>query len=181
MKDEEIEEKCDDCSNLLTSWDGALATLYIEDPEECHYQDEAQEYIDIATELAKDMGMTKSVKGHGGEKHIVKQMRMLEGGLVDFDESWAELYHQTGYKFDTKYRNMDENRKAKVRASNDRRFNHAKTIMAEEKVDKEHKRGKRKATLKKIDKQKQIKKERREVVKLLKKEAKESKSMCDKI
>ena len=64
-----------------------------------------------------------------------------------------------------KYRNMGgEERKAKVRASNDRRDNHNKTNSAEDRVAKKHARGKRKETAEKISQMRLVKKKRREAV-----------------
>jgi hypothetical protein len=42
------------------------------------------------------------------------RMLMAEGGLGEFDESWAEQYHQFGYRFDVKYSNMGNNRNKRV-------------------------------------------------------------------
>ena len=88
-------------------------------------------------------------------------MRMF-GKLEDFDESWMELYHQIGYKFDMKYRNMGyEHKKAAVMASNNRRNNRAETIEAGQRVKKQHTRGLQKETKAKKEEKDQLKKERR--------------------
>lgn len=84
-------------------------------------------------------------KYHGTEAHLVKQMREVEGGLFEFDESWTEQYHQVGYQFDTKNRNKgSEERRANVLAEN-RRVHLLETQAELKKLDGQ-KRGKRKAT-----------------------------------
>ena len=121
-----------------------------------------QNYIDQVFDLGSDVGMSKTVKGHGTEAHLVQQMRRAPGGLKHFDESWMEQYHQTGYKFDMKYRNMgSELAKAKVRASADRRNTKPGTVAAGEKCLAQHSRGKRKATVGKQNEKKRVKEERR--------------------
>ena len=75
-------------------------------------------------------------------------MRMIQGGLLDFDESWMEQYHQIGSNFDIKYRNMgSEIRKATVQASTERRSTHPETIARGKQVSEQHPRGKRKKTI----------------------------------
>ena len=82
--------------------------------------------------IGNDMGMNKTVKGHGIEAHLVQQMRRARGGLKHFDESWMEQYHQIGYKFAMKYRNMgSELAKANVRASADHRNTKPRTVATE--------------------------------------------------
>ncbi len=92
-----IETLCTDIDKLLTRWDGALHMLHTKDPAETDCL-KAQEYIDKALEFTRKMGISVTVKGHGGESHIVDQMRKAPGGLFDFDESWTEQYHQTGHQ-----------------------------------------------------------------------------------
>lgn len=161
---DEVKHECDSVCTLLICWDGALSVMHREDPTENDYS-EVQLYIDHATKIARRLGMSKMVKGHGGEVHIVKQMRMLEGGLVDFDESWGEQYHQFGHNFDMKYRSMgSEIAKAKVRAAADRRNSRPETMAALKKTMMKHARGKRKSTVANVESTQNIKKERRERV-----------------
>ena len=161
---DEVKNECESVCTLLICWDGALSVMHREDPTEDDYS-ETQLYIDHATKIARRIGMSKTVKGHGGEVHIVRQMRMLERGLVDFDESWGELYHQVGHNFDMKYRSMgSEIAKAKVRASADRRNSRPETMAALKKTMAQHARGKRKSTVANEESTQKIKKERREQV-----------------
>ncbi len=51
------------------------------------------------------------------EDHAMIQMTRICGGIEELNEYWIEQYHQTGYKYDMKYRNMtNELAKAMVRA-----------------------------------------------------------------
>ena len=101
-------------------------------------------------------------KHHGCEAHIVKQMREVVGGLFEFDESWTEQYHQVGYQFDVKLRNMSESKQAKVRAAESRRINRSETQTQEavQKLD-VHRKGKRMKTLENEADRKLVEKERR--------------------
>ena len=161
MTEQNIWDLCMNVSTLLIRWDGALSILHQVDPEEKHYV-MAQERIDKALELSRSMGFSITPKYHGAEMHLVWQMRRCKGGLMEFDESWTEQYHQTGYNFDMKLRNMgSEKRKAEVRAAQDRRANRPQTIEARAKL-KMHKTGKREGTKIKEALQKRLKESRRE-------------------
>ena len=115
--DDDIKQTCENVKTLLLLWDGALSNVHISfpSPEEC---DETQKYINAAIKLTFNMGMSKTVKGHGTQRHMVKQMRTIYGGLLEFNEQWAERIHQEGYHFDMRYRNLSEMRAALTRASN---------------------------------------------------------------
>ena len=157
--DDDIRLLCKKCAVLLTRWDGAMHCLHQDNTDEnCK---KAQEFIDAALDLSRSMGISVLPKHHGCEAHIVKQMREVLGGLFEFDESWTEQYHQTGYQFDMKLRNRSEAKQAKVRAGNSRRTNHSETQKAEQRLD-VLKRGKRKKTLQKEADIKISAKERRE-------------------
>ena len=110
--------------------------------------------------------MSVTVKGHGSEDHIVNHMRDLAkyGGMVEFDESWGELYHQIGYRFDVRLRNMgSEDRKARTRAKRDRSENLPQTKVAAMLVEETFKpKRKKKSIVVKKEKAK-IKMERREI------------------
>ena len=81
---------------------------------------------------------------------------------MEFDESWTEQYHQTGYNFDMELRKMgSEKRKAEVRAAQDHRANRPQTIEARAKLEL-HKTGKREGTKIKEALQKRLKESRRE-------------------
>ena len=119
--------------------------IHIINPKESDYN-EAQEFIDKALDLTRTMEMSVIPKYHGTEAHLVKQMREVEGGLFEFDESWTEQYHQVGYQFDTKNRNKgSEERRANVLAAENRRVHLPETQVELKKLD-GRKRGKRKAT-----------------------------------
>ena len=95
MSDDNIRSLCENCSKLLTRWDGALHYLHEDNTEEnC---ENATKFIDSALELSRSMGISVLPKHHGTEAHLVKQMRDVKGGLFEFDESWTEQYHQIGY------------------------------------------------------------------------------------
>ena len=159
----EIDKLFNNSRDVLTLQDGALAGLHIEFPEEDDYI-KTQQFIDAALKLTREMEMTVTPKGHGGEKHLVGQMRMTKGGLFEFDESWGEQYHQTGYNFDMRLRNQgSEVWKAKVRAAENRRESLAGTQESLNRL-KENKRGKRSSTIEKAENKKQANKKRREDV-----------------
>ena len=159
MSDDNIRSLCENCSKLLTRWDGALHYLHEDNTEEnC---ENATKFIDSALELSRSMGISVLPKHHGTEAHLVKQMRDVKGGLFEFDESWTEQYHQIGYQFDIKLRNKSERKKAEVRAANDRRINLPQSQAAKKKLD-ELKRGQRKTTQMKEADEKLKKKQRRE-------------------
>ena len=159
MSDDNIRSLCENCSKLLTRWDGALHYLHEDNTEEnC---ENATKFIDSALELSRSMGISVLPKHHGTEAHLVKQMRDVKGGLFEFDESWTEQYHQIGYQFDVKLRNKSERKKAEVRAANDRRINLPQSQAAKKKLD-ELKRGQRKTTQMKEADEKLKKKQRRE-------------------
>jgi len=89
-------------------------------------------------------------------------MCSIKGRLFEFDESWTEQYHQVGYDFDMRLRNMgSEKRKAGVRAAGERRTSRPETQAAMKKL-KRLKRGKRKATLAKESEAQKTKLERQE-------------------
>lgn len=161
MEDTEIDELCNNSKMVLTYWDGALAGLHIEYPKEEDYTN-TQLFIDAALQLTRKMDMTVTPKGHGGEKHLVAQMRVTRGGLFEFDESWGEQYHQTGYNFDMRLRGQgSEVRKAMVRATANRREGLAGTRESILLLQK-NKTGKRGRTIEKEQKVKQESKKRRE-------------------
>ena len=138
-----------------------ILTTHTEYPtkEEC---DKTQEFIDGALRMMRTMEINVTVKGHGGEIHIVPQMRSIKGGLFEFDESWTELYHQIGHAFDMRLRNQSsEKRKALVRAAEERRVSKSETQAALERLI-VLERGKRKSTIVKETKVKRVKKEARE-------------------
>lgn len=50
--------------------------------------------------------------------------------MKEYDECWGELYHQIGYRFDMRLKNMgSEERKAKTRAKRDRIENLPETMV----------------------------------------------------
>jgi len=130
MTDEAINELCNNMATLLILWDGALACLHARKPTEEDYL-LAQKFVDQAMKLTRELGYSVTPKYHGAEAHIVQQMRDTMGGLYEFDESWMEQYHQTGYTFDMNLRSQsNEMRKAKVIAANNRRVGHHHTQAA---------------------------------------------------
>jgi len=163
MGDDEIDTLCSNSRDVLTLWDGAIAGLHVKFPAEDDYI-KTQQFIDAALKLTREMEMTVTPKGHGGEKHLVTQMRATKGGLFEFDESWGEQYHQTGYNFDMKLRGQgSEARKAKVRAAEERRVGLAGTQQSLLRLEeKQNKKGKRDSTKEKEQEKKQSSKKRRE-------------------
>ena len=84
---------CNNMCTLLTRWGKVLSYAHKEDPVEDNYQN-AQNYIDQVFDLRSDMGMSKTVKCHGTEAHLVQQTRRAPGGLKYLDELLMEQYHQ---------------------------------------------------------------------------------------
>ena len=158
--EDDIKQICENVKTLLILWDGVLSNLHIEFPtaDECN---ETQRFIDAATTLAYRMGMSKTVKGHGAQRHMVSQMRSVHGGLLEFDEQWAERIHQEGYHFDMKYRNLSEYRAAFTRATQFRRTSKPESQEAKKRLTIRFTRGPRKRTLQKRQDAKKVKKERR--------------------
>jgi len=157
----DISKLCDDVARVLILWDGALAELHTKDPKEKDFV-KAQGFMNKALKVMRSLELSITVKGHGGEVHLVDQMRSVKGGLFEFDESWTEQYHQVGYDFDMRLRNMgSEKRKAGVRAANERRTSRPEAQAAMKKL-KRLKRGKRKATMAKESEARKTKLERRE-------------------
>lgn len=154
-----IKDVCNNVENLLVLWEGVLSNLHIEFPEEKDFI-ETQQFVDAAVELSFKMGMSKTVKGHGAQRHIVKQMRAVYGGLFEFDEQWAERIHQIGKNYDMKYRYQNEYRKAMTRAMETRRLSKPQTLAATASLA-TFKRGKRKAVIAKQRSDKRVKSERR--------------------
>ena len=141
MNNDEINKLCRDMAKLLTRWDGAMSDIHMKNPgeEDCN---RAQLFINKAMELTRELGLSVIPKYHGAEAHIVQQMRNTKGGLHEFDESWMEQYHQTGYQFDMSLRNQpSEERNAKVIVSNNIRFSHPSTQDAMDRHARERTRG----------------------------------------
>ncbi|KAL7539781.1 hypothetical protein ACHAXR_011204 [Thalassiosira sp. AJA248-18] len=163
MSDEDICRLCDDCAIVFIAWDGAMSYLHMENPSDADC-DRAQEFVDKAMEKMRALGLSVTVKGHGGESHLVTQMRQV-GGLLEFDESWGEQYHQTGYRFDMKLRNMgSEVMKAYTRAGTDRRESKPQTIRAVKLMLEQTSKGKRKSTLAGDKARKKKRMDRREAI-----------------
>ncbi|KAL7544955.1 hypothetical protein ACHAWF_008325, partial [Thalassiosira exigua] len=93
---DEIKDLCTEQGLLLTNWDGALQKLHTKNSTDI-YCSKTQEFIDRALSLTRKLGISVTAKGHGGESHFVAQMHSTPEGLFEFDESWTEQYHQTGY------------------------------------------------------------------------------------
>ena len=70
MQDHDIDKLCNNSRDVLTLWDGALAGLHIQFPKEEDYV-KTQASIDAALKLTREMNMTVTPKGHGGERHLV--------------------------------------------------------------------------------------------------------------
>ena len=114
--EDDILSLCDDVALYLSLWDAAFAAIYVVDPtdEQC---DDAQAKINVAMIHLRAMGLSVPPKAHGMERHVVAQMRRIQGGIMKMLEHWVEQYHQTGYKYDEMWRTMgDEAKKARVRA-----------------------------------------------------------------
>ena len=160
---EDIENLCDDHELLLTLWDGALSEVQIKDPTEANFE-RAQWFIKCAMEVMRDMGFSVTPKAHGMEKHVVAQMRNIRGGIGELIEYWIEQYHQVGFKYDMKYRNMSSDfEKAVVRAKREKISMNPGVVKANEvRVDKfEGKRKKPDKNIDNNDKKKKIKIDRR--------------------
>ena len=103
------------------------------------------------------MDLSIPPKAHGMEDHAMIQMTRIRGGIEELNEYWIEQYHQTGYKYDMKYRNMpNELAKAMVRARRGKASMNNDVIKAKQKKQEKH-TGKRKANAVKLD----IKEEKR--------------------
>ncbi len=68
--------------------------------------DEMQTRISEIVKLADIMGMKRPVKMYTCMVHLVPLMCRFKCGLSNFDESPAELYYQTGYQMDVKYKHV---------------------------------------------------------------------------
>jgi len=161
--EDSITETCNNFADLLTLWDAVLSNLHIRFPSVAQCA-ETQVYIEAAIKLSHEMGMSKTVKGHGSQRHIVNQMRRVYGGLPEFDEQWAERIHQVGKKADMRLRNLDEGRAALSRATTFRRVTRPETKFARTRLTK-YKRGQRKRTRESQEAAQRVKKERRSAVK----------------
>ena len=76
-----------------------------------------QEMIDFAVALSQEMKLSITPKQHGMEKHVVNQMRSIQGGIGLLVEHWVEKYHQVGFKYDDTLRLMHIHEQvAKVRS-----------------------------------------------------------------
>ncbi len=160
---EDIENICDDHELLLTLWDGALSEVQVKDPTEANFE-RAQWFIKCAMEVMRDMGFSVTPKAHRMEKHVVAQMRNIRGGIGELIEYWIEQYHQVGFKYDMKYRNMSGDfEKAVVRAKREKISMNPGVVKANEvRVDKfEGKRKKPDKNIDNNDKKKKIKIDRR--------------------
>ena len=162
----EIRKVCKDAGKLLEQWDAVLTLAHEEFPTDADFEF-IEQYVKNAMKSSREMGLTTPLKNHGGEDHLVKQMKRVKSlvgcGLKDFDESWWEQYHQTGSNFDMKHRNMGSTEKrAKCMVSNDRRANKPKTIALIAKVKKKFTRGQRKSTKAKKEQKAKLKKEKRQ-------------------
>lgn len=152
LSKDEIEKICDDHKDLLILWDGALAKVMTVNPTEDDCK-QAEKYIKNALQLMRDMGISITPKAHGMEDHVVKQMAKVPGGIGNLVEHWIEKYHQEGYKFDMKYRNMpDEVAKAMVRARRDKIKNDPDVIRARKRVEEKFS-GKRKRSTNVLEKE----------------------------
>ena len=111
MADDEIRRTCRNVRTYLLLWDKVLLLVKIEYPTSANC-DETQQRIGEIVELADRMGVKWSLKMHACMVHLVPQMRRFKCGLSDFDESLAELYHQTRYRMDVQFKHvMNEQRK----------------------------------------------------------------------
>jgi hypothetical protein len=80
------------------------------------------------------MDLSIPLKAHGMEDHVMMQMTTIFGGIGEMIEYWIEQYHQTGYKYDMKYRNMpNELAKAMVRARREKASMNNDVIKAKQK------------------------------------------------
>ena len=98
-------------------WNKFLSLVKTEYPTSANC-DETQKRIGDIVELAGSMGKKRSLKMHTCMVHLVPQMCRFKCGLSNFDESPAELYHQTGYRMDVQFKHvMNEQKKGEVRAA----------------------------------------------------------------
>ena len=151
-------------NNLLTLWDGALSCLHNDDPKEEHCL-KAQLFIDQALSKMRELELSVTVKGRGLETHIVDQMHATAkyGGLFDFDKSWDEQYHQVGYRFAMRLKNMgSEVRKSHTRAKHERNKGLLETQAALERKEAKFPVTKRAKTIVKEKEAARVKKERRD-------------------
>ena len=97
------------------------------------------------------MDLSIPPKAHGMEDHVMMQMTTIRGGIGELIEYWIEQYHQTGFKYDMKYRNMpNELAKAMVRARREKASMNNNVIKAKQQNQEKH-TGKRKANAVKLD------------------------------
>lgn len=94
------------------------------------------------------------------EDRVMMQMTTIFGGIGEMIEYWIEQYHQTGYKYDMKYRIMpNELAKAMVRARREKASMNPDVIKAKEQNEEKH-TGKRTANAAKLDIKAEKKKKR---------------------
>ena len=90
-------ENCDDILGLydnvapyLSLWDAAFVAIYVID-----------QWV--------------QPKVRGMEHHVVNQIQIIQGGMMEILEHWVEQYHQMGYKYDDIRRTLgDEGKKVRV-------------------------------------------------------------------
>ena len=80
-------------------WDACFSTVSKLDPaeEDCR---KAKAMIDVAVALSQEFKLSITLEQHDMEKHIITQMRSIQGGIGMLVEHWVEKYHQVGFKYD---------------------------------------------------------------------------------
>ena len=101
----EIRQLCDDHAHLLNLWDGAFSEVQTVDPTENNII-QAEAFIRSAHGFMRYMDLSIPRKAHGMEDHVMMQMTTIRGGIGELIEYWIVQYHQTGYKYGMRYRNM---------------------------------------------------------------------------
>ena len=83
---DEIRAVCEKVRLLLTRWDVILAIAHTDDPVESDFE-KAEKYLDQCSELSDEMGFSRTPTNYGEFAPLLKQMRMVPGGLFDFNKS----------------------------------------------------------------------------------------------
>ena len=157
---DEIRAKCSKWGDALTVWDEIFRICQTHEPteEDCK---KAEQIIRIGMKLIRGFDLSITPKIHGIEAHVVAQMRAIPGGISRLMEYWMEHYHQTGSNLDNKHRhtkNMES--LAKARLTIESRETNPQVQREIQRVENQHKTGKRKSTLAKEDAETKAKKER---------------------
>ena len=148
----------------LTIWDSVFAACQRTDLNEDDLKD-LQGRIDLGMEYTRKMGLLVTSKYHGVERHMVKNIRSIPGGIAKKFEYWMEKYHQDGVKLDMLHQMEKSVEKfARIRLKSQTIASIPEVQQRIQRKDAQHTRGKRKVTAQKEKAARAAKKARRDVL-----------------